>query len=56
MRAFKASSFRNSSFRRYQSAPSSRFPGYRQTASGNWIERDEWEPNEYFEPKLINID
>jgi hypothetical protein len=43
MSAQKASSFRSSSYRRYQPTTSSRFPGYRQTASGVWVERDEWE-------------
>lgn len=51
MRIHKGSSFRNSSYHRYQPTASSRFPGYRQTASGVWVERDEWEPNEYLEPQ-----
>jgi len=53
MSASKASIFRQSSYRHYQSAASSRFPGYRQTASGHWVERDEWEPNECLDPQLI---
>jgi hypothetical protein len=56
MSAQKASSFRSSSYRRYQPTTSSRFPGYRQTASGAWVERDEWEPNEYLESQLSNND
>jgi hypothetical protein len=41
-----SSSARSNGYSSYQRSASSRHPGFRQTASGNWVERDEWEPNE----------